>query len=565
MKNLSILEIQLLSRKEKKAKKVTFDSRRTLILGKNHTGKSSLMKSIYYTLGAEPQFHPKFKSAQAASKLTINVDGRILQVIRDGKVFGVFDEFGELLQKYDSVSKGLGPFLSNILNFKPLMQTSNKEFVVPPPAFLFLPYYIDQDESWSKSWASFLRLQQIKDYRTQMIQYHSGIRPNEYYATKKEVEESLKIIEEIDKDRRVTNNILKELKEKISQTNFNIDIDSFKNEIRDLLVECESLKKKEEALKERLLDLYNIKATIESQLTIVKHSILENHKDFVFASADIPHVVDCPTCGAQYENSFTERFEIANDEQTGTDLLIELSKEFKDIEFNIAKENDSLTRTSSEVQKIEGILEQKQGEVQFKDVIDNYGKNQVHELFKERIAGLNETLHSQVSGLDQLKSRLKGLENKERKEEIVGLFITSMGRFLRALDIHSLGEDDYKAITVKIESKETGSSRPRALIAYYYAFFTLMKKYSTTTFCPIIIDSPNQQDQDIEHIDKIMDFINHNQPKETQMILGLAETYGVDFDCKIIDLTEKYSLLQKDEYEVVNAEMGDMLNKLWFN
>src|SRR5699024_11123542 len=139
-----------------------------------------------------------------------------------------------------------------------------------------------------------------------------------------------------------------------------------------------------------------------------------------------------------------------------------------------------------------------------------------------------------------------------------------MNFFLKKLDIHSLAPDDYKAITTKIESKETGSSRPRALIAYYFTFFHLMQKYSSSTYCPIVIDSPNQQDQDVEHIDKIMRFINQNQPDNSQMILGLAETYGEDFNCKTIELQEKYSLLQKSDYEEVADEMTLKQQELWF-
>lgn len=564
MKNLSILEMQLLSRKERKAKKVIFDRRRTLILGKNHTGKSSLMKSIYHTFGADPQFHPNFKNAAVATSVKFNIDNNILTIVRDGKNFGIFDDADKIIHKFDSVTKGLGIFLSQLFNFKPLLQTSTQDFIIPPPAYLFLPYYIDQDESWYKSWASFTKLQQIKDYRTNMILYHSGIRPNEYYSVKKDAEEANKIIEEIEKEKDLTGKILKELKETISQTNFNIDIERFKDEIKELLVECETLKKREETLKQKLLDLYNIKAIVESQVAIVQHSIQENKKDLVFASKNIPHFVDCPTCGAQYENSFTERFEIANDEQTGNDLLIDLSKELKGVEESIIKENGNLTSTSTEIQRIESILELKQGEVQLKDVLDNYGKNQVHEIFKARIKDLNHNLHQQAERLMSLNNRLKALEDKEKREKIVGDFTNNLTKYLKELDIHSLSPDDYKVITTKIESKETGSSKPRALIAYYYAFFQLMQRYSTTTFCPIVIDSPNQQDQDVEHIDKIMAFINNNQPKNTQMILGLAETYGVDFDCQVIELKEKYSLLQSDEYNTVNTDLGNKLNQLWF-
>ena len=90
-----------------------------------------------------------------------------------------------------------------------------------------------------------------------------------------------------------------------------------------------------------------------------------------------------------------------------------------------------------------------------------------------------------------------------------------------------------------------------------------MKKYSSSTYFPLIVDSPNQQDQDVEHIDKIMTFIQSNQPNESQLILGIAETYGVDFKCKTITLTEKYSLLQKAEYDEVYDEMITKIGDLW--
>ena len=184
MKKLFISEILLLSQKEKKAKRVEFDRHRTLIYGKNHTGKSSLMKSIYWTFGAEPLFNVKFKGANITSLVKFELDNEKYQIIRDGKRFSIYDKNNNQLGIFDSVTKELGPFLSNLFDFKPLFQSHKSGFIIPPPAYLLLPFYVDQDESWSKSWSSFKSLQQIKDYRNQCINYHSGIRPNEYYQTK---------------------------------------------------------------------------------------------------------------------------------------------------------------------------------------------------------------------------------------------------------------------------------------------------------------------------------------------------------------------------------------------
>jgi hypothetical protein len=350
----------------------------------------------------------------------------------------------------------------------------------------------------------------------------------------------------------------------LTQTSFNLDVDSFKEEVAELLTESQSLLAKEEKLKNKLHDLYHLQASYLAQINIVKQAILESNKDLKFASQDLPEVVGCPTCGAEYENSFAERFEIARDERRSKDLLLELKKDAQEVETQISKEKESLSTVTAEVLRINEILEEKKGDLKLKDIIDNAGKNQVKSIFSDRHAELKEILISNVREKNNLEKKLKAFENRDRKSEILDFYTSRMTSFLKKLDVHSLTPDDYKAITTKIESKETGSSRPRALIAYYFSFFHLMKKYSSSAYCPLIIDSPNQQDQDVEHIDKILSFINHNQPKDSQMILGLAETYGEDFNCKVIELTEKYSLLQDSEFDDVADEMTLKQHDLWF-
>lgn len=553
----------LLSQKEKKAKRVEFDKHRTLIYGKNHTGKSSLIKCIYRTFGAEPILNSKFKDANIISLVKFELDGEKFQIMRDGKRFSIYDDYNNRLGIFDSVTNELGPFLGNLFEFNPLFQSQKNGFIIPPPAYLLLPFYVDQDDSWSKSWSSFKSLQQLKDYRNQCINYHSGIRPNQYYQTKKEIDIYLKTIEETDKEQKLTCKILEDVKSKLAQTQFNINIDDFKEEIVKLLVELETLKKKEELHKTDLHDLYHIKASYEAQISIVKQAILESHNDLLFVSDKLPELISCPTCGAEYENSFAERFEIAQDEQKSKDLLIELNKEAKEIQDKINTVFEKLNSTSIELNRIDQILEEKKGDLKLKDVIESSGKNQIKAIFSDRYEELKEILFENTLQKTKLEKKLKEFESKKRKEEIVSFYKTTMTSFLKKLDVYSLNDDEYSSILTKIEDKETGSSRPRALIAYYFTFFHLMKKFSSTTYFPLIVDSPNQQDQDIEHIDKIMNFIQSNQPSESQLILGLAETYGVDFNCKIITLKEKYSLLQSDEYESVYNEIIGKISDLW--
>jgi hypothetical protein len=62
------------------------------------------------------------------------------------------------------------------------------KIIVPPPAYFFLPYYVDQDKGWLESWASFANLGQLSNWKRDVTEYHTGIKPNSYYKTSAEVE-----------------------------------------------------------------------------------------------------------------------------------------------------------------------------------------------------------------------------------------------------------------------------------------------------------------------------------------------------------------------------------------
>jgi predicted ATP-binding protein involved in virulence len=91
MKKLLLKEILLLSKKEGKAKKIRFDPDTTVVTGLNNTGKSSLIKSIYHCLGADVDYHPKWKGANVTCLLKFELDDKDYNILRHQNLFGVFD------------------------------------------------------------------------------------------------------------------------------------------------------------------------------------------------------------------------------------------------------------------------------------------------------------------------------------------------------------------------------------------------------------------------------------------------------------------------------------------
>ncbi|WP_400245577.1 hypothetical protein AB3U99_03740 [Niallia sp. JL1B1071] len=561
MKSLIINEILLLSKMERKAKRVQFHPKTTIIKGTNHTGKSSLLKSIYTTFGATPKIvHPKWQNADVITVVKFSVENQDYTILRKDKFYAVFNHETKSIETFNSVTKGLGPYLSTILGFKIKLNNKQGDLITPPPAYYFLPFYVDQDAGWKANWSSFDKLFHLKGtWKKDMANYHSGIKPNEYYETKAEIQKYNTVVSNLESEKKLTQNVSNKLIDQFTRVQLDIDMEAFKREIDELVMLYHSLREDGDALQGKIVELNNKKISIQSQISIIKNTMTELNMDYQFALNE-DEVVSCPTCGSIYENSFAERFDLAKDEDRCQELLIEKELELKEIKEAIAIQYQSFNQNNTEVEKIKETLDKKQGEITLRDLIQNEGKKELRVLLDSDISRLNKDIVENTEKIDLLKENIKFYDDKERQKEIKTLYTNTMTDLLLKLDVLTMSQKSYKAIDSVI--KETGSGLPRALLAYYYSFLKVVFKYSTATFCPIVIDSPNQQDQSPENLRKMINVILEKQPRNSQIILGVREMdTEVDFEGKIIELKTQYSLLQEDEYESVSMEINQLLEE----
>jgi AAA domain-containing protein len=190
MRKLVFKEVSILSKVEKAARTETFSPTTNLLTGENDVGKSTLIKCLYHALGADvPGLqNTLWKGARPIYALRFSIEGVDYTIIRDEKYFGVFDKGDKLVGRFVGISgeKGISSFLNPRLNFRIELERAEDGRLGPAgPAFYFLPFYIDQDEGWARSWASFTGLQQFSSYRKSMLEYHLGVRPQSYYDAKK--------------------------------------------------------------------------------------------------------------------------------------------------------------------------------------------------------------------------------------------------------------------------------------------------------------------------------------------------------------------------------------------
>lgn len=563
MKRLKFQEILFLSYKERKARRIRFNPCQTIIVGGNGAGKSCIMKSIYYTLGADIyKLPPKWKQANLIYLLKFSITDsetnaiHSYSIIRYGSEFILYNADKALIAQTNKTTK-LSEILSTLLDFKIKLPNKKLDINYLPPAYIYLPFYIDQDNSWSHVWSSFRNLN-IPNARPAITYFHTGIRPNSFYESKSEISVISKEINIINNEIRESSNLLQKLNLKYTDTKFNIDINVFQTEIKMLLFRCEELNKAQIELKKKLTDSYNKKIKIETQIEILKQNIFETTEDYDFAN-QLENDIYCPTCGAHYINSFKERFDIADDSAKCYDILMKLEHELNHLSQQINLHQELYNKKTKEFADIQILLKTRQKEVTLEDIIEGKAQTKVKSSLKEDIIDLQENQNKKIIRYNELIATLKLLEDKERRKSIEKKFQEYITNYSHLLNI-------YEMDGVKINSSinVSGSKLPRAMIVYYYSILNIINEFSTSVYCPIIIDAPNQQGLDAENLPQMINFILKFQPIESQLILGVEE-----FDCykskgEVIVIEDKEKLLKEEQYENIRDEIEFLLNKKFF-
>lgn len=545
----------LLSELEQRGRRLVFHPSTTIVLGKNDTGKSSILKSIYRTFGAEPaMLHPDWRHAEVSSLVRFAVDESQFAILKREGLFAVFGAGGELIARFNSVTRGLGPFLAELFSFNIKLASQKSELITPPPAFMFLPFYIDQDAGWTSNWSSFANLRQIPGFRKSIAEYHTGIRPNEYYVARAALQAAEDTLQKESHEAELLNDVRGRMQEEIGVAEFDTSLEEFRDQLDELLVRCRRLLALEEQLKDELRELHNARAALEANRDVVRHSLHEVSADYQYATTQALHeTVDCPTCGATYDNSFVERFAIAKDEDRLGEMLLKVEAELQEVESAIELKRVQFDDNRAEVSELKAILETQKSEMSLAMVLKSEGRKEVRAAFSSRLEESYGRQAQLMATVEQHRGVLKALEDKKRRQDILEEYRSAMRRYLYDLNVTRLPESSYRQIDATIQ--ESGSDRPRALLAYTFSILSVMRQRSTSTFCPVVIDSPNQQAQDEINLPLMLQFIRDNLPVGSQLVLALEDMNGVEFDGDVVTVQQKNKVLLEEEYASVHDEM----------
>lgn len=509
----------------------------------NHVGKSSLLKSLYYTLGAEVDFDSVWDKHSKLYIVTLGVGEKEYRVVRFLKRFAIFEE-EELVKITESVTKELAPLLGEIFDFSvylPNKETGKVEMA--PPAFTFMPYYIDQDKGWSGLYDSFAFINQYKSVdRIKSLYYHLNIYTKgtvEIMAEKDRLKDRLEALA-IENDR--LNTILTALREEtvnLPPADNVSELEAYlaapRERIEQLVTQIGTVRNKIQGL-ETTLHQYQYNLRIVNEYLSVKRNVSDSNSS--------KHYI-CPNCGYIFDEEIFNLV-LTNYGSINEDYMcqqIQLLINSVSDKLSVAKEEYVALR--QQMREEEDIFRSEKNE--FDIYIRQRGlATSVRHFQRQLEESAVESLEINQK-IKEINKKLRKLPNKKEVEEkyieYVRLNIISLDAWDPAYDgkIHLL-----KPI------KAQGTLENKIILAQFVALFQTMEYFQTsTTRFTFIVDSPRAKEASVMSSKDILKMIS--QMKMLPQIILATIDYSefeteMDVPAKIIILSEKRKLLNNKDY-----------------
>jgi hypothetical protein len=561
MKKLLLKRLRICSLKEEAAININLNYPKIVIEGVNDTGKSCLAKSIYYSLGADIEFEDTWLSANSKSLATIEVDGKETNILRDGNFFSIYNSNFDHIKTFSGITKGLSDYMAELLDFQLELVPQNRGRSTPTPLFMYLPFYIDQDNGWNprKMYKSFEGIGQFKSPIKDTLEYFVGVRPKEYYLEKKERDkkklEKVEVVTKLD----IVVRMLEKQREEISDKYVNLDVNEYIKEIDKILPDIEKLKLAEEKYREKVNVLYSRKTQIQHQLQStlsLKESLAKDYKKSVELGDDL---ITCPTCDAEYENNYDVRLELANDENKLSYLIEQLEKEKLNLDDSLLNEKKHMRTFTDKKDKLQSVLNTKKAEIKVSDVIKSEGKKTLLKELESERELLEKNKMAVEESLKSISKEMQRLTDKNHIKKIIEKYSLDLSNSLVKLDVPNVNFDKITSVYPKI--KKFGSDGPRAVLSMFFSVLNQISNNQSSMLCPIVIDEPNQQGQDKFNLKNVLSYIIDEAPEDAQLILAVEDLHGVEFTGHKIDLTNKNTLLRKSEFNESKSLFEDLISK----
>ncbi|MBB3342454.1 hypothetical protein [Luteimonas sp. RC10] len=559
-RNVTFKTLYLLSQRDKRARKLDLEPK-TLLLGTNGMGKSRITKNLFWALGCLPPKKDRGAwDTNAIAALAFTYEGQEYVALRHGKRLGLFKDgalqfFTERVGTWDLHMAQLFGYRLHLTRHGGGSGQASMEH-------LMVPFYLDQDGSWSTKWATFDGLSKFKSWPKPTLESFIGLKPNAWFEAKQYQEEASAMATEKRRELEAQSNAFEQVQKALPADLPRIDPQSFHEELVRLGTRAAEAYELQVTSRAKLLNLVSQREQLRSELKLAGAAQRELEADIAYLS-DLPEgPVECPTCGVHHKNSFHARLTLSVDADTMGAVVQELHGQREALRSEEAALRQLLADVSQRLDSYAQESSNRKADLQLSDLLATESRRTLDVAFRQAAEPLQEALDKLVLRESAFKEQLKKLEDKHRKATVETFYAGRVSSYSSQLNI-PLAE---QATKVKVGDRDGagGSYAARAVLALHLALIDTNVEHGDTPFFPFVMDTPQQSGQDAANLRNMIETAAAAAGQHHQLLFAI-ETLPDGTDVtgfKVIDFKEPQGSLREMDFALVADFLRTPLREL---
>lgn len=573
MENLVFKRLVVASDTLKSGNQFEFKPRFNLITANdNSVGKSTLAKLLFWALGGDPVLDVTWTGFDVRCLVDFSVGNQTYQAGRYGNIMFLRRPNGEW-EKFPKITGAYSDAFAEIVGFEALLpsRSDSTKLETPPPAFYFLPFYVDQQRSWSHAWNGFTNLEQYARWQKTIIEYHTGYLRPEFFTFEEKIAAQNLEKKTAEGEVRKIETAIDVVKTYVPQSSKMVtlskgEFDILASEVSD---DIAKLQAKQEDLLGTIAEIQTERVYLQGQLDLAAIASSELDKDYTFSVECIEgESLLCPLCGTVHDNSSPSRASILADKDEAERQVMQISGKIERLNKELANSQKRLESTRAEIDEINSkykslepsIMPENEESTSEASFLDSIASRAVQKHVQRTMETKTALIRSINSTNKNLRTEQKKLLTKEQREDLNAAFKNSLTSYLQELNAQGVNLApvesplDYK----KIHGSGGAAESTRGILAYYMSVIRQAHKAENEAFPAIVIDTPNQQEQADFNYEKILQFLMDAVPSNAQLILcamNRDEIKDYKREAHVIELDEQ-KILKETNY----TECRSLLN-----
>lgn len=440
-----------------------------------------------------------------------------------------------------------------------LPNKTTKKIEMAPPAFTFMPYYIDQDTGWSGLYNSFANIDQYrKNDRIKSLYYHLNIYTRntvELLARKDYLMEEIQNLKEKEEKLRITYEAL------LDETDNLFPADT----VEELEENMQIPKAQIAILVDRIGKTRNKMQSLETTLRQHEYQleVIQEYQKIKLKEAPRANIEKnlhtCPQCGYTFDdelyNIVRSNYNFRNEDY----MCQQIQLIIKSISEELQRHKDRYVELMKMLEEQEKVYDESQ------DAYEVYVRQRgLKDSLKHFLKQLSDNASEQSGFGTEIKKIEKELRKLPNKKEVEEKYIEYVRLNIIQLDAWNSAYEDNIKLLKPIQAQ--GTLENKIILAQFVGLFQTMEYFKSRSIrLPFVVDSPRAKEPSVESSKNILKLI-FQVDMLPQVILATMDyaDFQVQIEQKanVIVLTEKRKLLNSKDYHLHKEQIEDIIELL---